>query len=474
MPNNLFYLALITYWLIFFRHILVNPFVICASEALTYDFGNMIQAGRCWKRSSPPSDPYHFYDFTGLCMGLFYPLNILSACIMSSVKLDTAWKVQVYNLLFHNLLMSFFAYHLFGGGYIGLFGALAWSYGAWHIKQSLWYVQTFCWITATLLFFETHNPIMAGVSLGMLYLSGHIRLFAYFTYLLIPYFIIRHIFPLQSFLIAFAISGYQLYRYYRYAKGNIAMTRTYEEKVKVGRVPLWYYITMFIPFRPNGYMFGVGYQEISFYVTPLIGLFALSSRSHCWLLVVGGIILSGGGKIFKLSQKLMARFPQYWGYFAMLGMVVCGVDGLRQYQLDDKQLILLTLLLSVLLLRNSSLLPIYPLAGWSKKPSKFFETPMLQFLKGKKVNNLPYPVYRGQVNQIYTLGYTGGNHDKELGKILNLPRDGIGEYNYFDYNTDTDKTEELGIEYHIGNKPSNNTKWKKVIGYDNLWQNTHI
>ena len=481
MPYSIFYLTLIVYWLFFFRHILFKPYSICASEALTYDFGNTIQAGRCWRKGKLPTDPYHFDDFMGVCMGLLYPINIICAYISSFVKLDTTWKIQVLNLLGHNLLMSFFAFHLFNvyhNPYIALFGALAWSYASWHIKQSLWYTQSFCWITATLTFLELKNPVLAGVSLGMLYLSGHPRLFTYFTYLLVGYFLVRWWFPIKVGIIALLIGGYQLYRYYRYSKNNIAFTRTYEEKVAIGRIPWWYYITMFIPWRSNGYLFGMGYQEVTFYVTPLIGYFALFSRGHSWIQVPLCIILSSGGWLFKVTHKLMARFPQYWGYFAMLGMVVLGVDGLTKFSLQNKQLILLDILLAVMLLRNSNLLPLYPLSQWTKKPSEWFNTPLMRYFENNcgqyKVNNLPYPVYRGQVNKIRTVGYTGGNHTKELGRMLSIPRDGIVPYNWFEFMPDDNRVEAFGIKYHLGDRPSDNPKWVKIEEFDNLWMNTYL
>jgi len=125
LSHGVFYITLIGYWFLFFNYVLKNPYSICSSEALTYDFGNLIQAGRCWKKGKLPYDPYHFDDFLGIAMGLLYPVNIVFSYIYNFLKLDTIWKLQVYNLLGHILLMSFFAYHLFGGGLIGLFGALA-------------------------------------------------------------------------------------------------------------------------------------------------------------------------------------------------------------------------------------------------------------------------------------------------------------------------------------------------------------
>jgi len=149
---------------------------------------------------------------------------------------------------------------------------------------------------------------------------------------------------------------------------------------------------------------------------------------------------------------------------------------IKKFNLSDTKLVLLNILLGIMLLYNSKMLPLYPITQWSKKPSKMFNTPLLKFLEhksiGYRVNNLPYPVSRGQINKIKTVGYTGGNHTLELEKLLNLPIDGIGQYNWFDWKEDGKDLDKFGIKYHVGSKPKDK-KWVHVDGFDNLWENTH-
>ena len=464
MSHGLAYFALTAYWLFFFKHVIAHPYSICASEALTYDFPNMVHSGRYWRKGKLPEDPYHWKDYLGVVIGQLYPVNILFAWLSSFISLDRAWYLYVINLLGHHLVMSLVAYHLFGGGLVGLFGALAWSYAGFHIKQSFFYVHSFFWITVTL---ATGSPW----ALGMLYLAGHPRIFIYFTYL-------TAIFYWKIIPLAVLIASYQLYRYWKYSKKSVTTNRTYESKTVVGKVPWWWYITMALPVRHEGYVGGVGYQEVNFYVTPLVCLFALFAIPNN-LLLTGGIVLcitlSRGGILFKRLNKLMMRFPQRWGYFAMLGVVMLSVNGITLVHMNQNQKIFVVMLTGVLLLKNSSMLPLYPFGQWAKKPSYYYDTLLLRCLSGKGiVNNLPYPVYRGYLNKIYTVGYTGGNYLSELADKLNLPYDGVAPYNWFDYKEDGPELDKFGIKYHIGKRPSKNPKWVHSKCFKNLWINTGI
>jgi hypothetical protein len=189
-----YYIVLIVYWLLFYGHILFDPFKISSSEILEYDFPIMRLAGECWKKGELPHDEYYYSDFIGVRPMLLYPVNILSSIWMASVPLDRAFKGLVFNVLVHNLITSFFAFFLFGGGLLGLFGALAWTYMAYHVQQSITRTQGFCWLTGTLCFLSLSRPVLAGVSLGLMVLCANPPYTLYFTYILSGYFIIKSIF----------------------------------------------------------------------------------------------------------------------------------------------------------------------------------------------------------------------------------------------------------------------------------------
>lgn len=478
MSNTILYIALIGYWIFFYKGIIFNPYSIASGEALDCDFPTFKLCGEYWRRFKLPKDPYYFRDLTGVRTGTYYPINIiLSWLTLFTKSLDTAWCVYVFNILLHNFLTLIFSYHLFGTGLIGLFGALAWTFAAYHVKTTLWYVQTFTWITATLLFAQQQQTILMGASLGMLYLAGHPPLVLYFMYAFAGYCILHWYFPIQSFIIGILIGLPQLYALFRYRKYSRLSTYDYHDKRKIGSLPLWLYFSMLIPIKYREFVAGVEYREWNVYVTPVIFFLALFSRSNCWILLLISIALSFGKGLFKLFNKLMCRFPHRWAYFATMAMVVLGVDGLRNWGLTEIQLICCIVLLGIYLIPNISHIKHYPFSQWIRRPSKVFNTPVLKYLEKHAnkslINNLPYPVYTGQINHLNTLGYTGGNHILLLGYLLNIPLQGYAPFDYFKFNKDGNLVDTLHIKYHVGYRPSKNEKWMKIRGL-NLWENTNV
>jgi len=239
---------------------------------------------------------------------------------------------------------------------------------------------------------------------------------------------------------------------------------------------LWEYLFFIIPIRYRDYYDNVGSQGGNFYLTPLVFFFALFGNPLGWIFVVTCMFLSLGGRLFKLVHLIMLRLPFYWGYFVALGIVALSVDGLRKFALNNQQLILLNILLGNLLFFNKGWLPVYPYNHWTKPPSAWFDTPLLKYLeenaRGYRVNNLPYPVYHGQINHIKSMGYMGGNHLKEQGIFRGVDRVGAGAYNWFDFLPDSVKLDQYGVKYHIGDRPSNDPKWVKV--FDGLWENKNV
>ena len=138
--------------------------------------------------------------------------------------------------------------------------------------------------------------------------------------------------------------------------------------------------------------------------------------------------------------------------------------------------ILVNIVLGITLLYNRESILTYPFKTKGKRPSQMFETPLLKYLEKNagthKVNNLPYPVYSGHINHLYTPGYTGGNHMASLGKFLNVPKSGYAPYNWFDWLEDGDDLDYFDIGYHIGKRPLH-PKWKPTP-FNNLWRNSNV
>ena len=157
------------------------------SELLEYDFPIMRIAGECWKKGKMPHDDYYYEDFIGVRPFCLYPFNIFVSIAIASLTLNKGFILLLFFVLLHNLFTSFFAYYLFGAGLIGLFGALAWTYMGYHQQQSITRTGAFMWLTATLLFLKLHNPVMAGISLGMMLLIANPPYTIYFIYSLCIY-----------------------------------------------------------------------------------------------------------------------------------------------------------------------------------------------------------------------------------------------------------------------------------------------
>jgi hypothetical protein len=174
---------LIGYWFIFYHKYILNPFRLSYGDNLYLFFPSERLCGEYWRKCQIPKDDYYYEDVLGVKTGVLYPVNILFSIIESILPLDTAFIVHVWNILLHSLATSLIAYYLFGQGLVGLFGALAWGYYAYHIKQDLFYVQAFTWITATLYCVHHNLWLYAGASFGMLILSGIPTLTMYFLFL---------------------------------------------------------------------------------------------------------------------------------------------------------------------------------------------------------------------------------------------------------------------------------------------------
>lgn len=470
------YLILLTlYFLYFYWEIIKNPYSIASAESIDADFGSFRLSGECWRKGRIPYDPYYYKNLPGSRTGTFYPLNIVFSWVSSFFDLDTAWNLYLFNVLLHSYATMVLAYFLFNQGLTGLFGALAWGFMAYHVKCTLWHTETFAWMTALLL--SLSHQFWPGVSLGFLFLCGHPSHIFFFLY------VVFILYPKQMFMalpMALLTGFPQIMAFYEYKKLSIRDDYTPDDMLAIGKMPFWAYIFMFIPWRIRDHVADVGYEEWCLYLTPVVGILALFSQNWLlWGLIIGAVILSTG-KGYKWLYKLMMnqRGPYKWGYIAGLLIIMQSVNGLNRLMLADKQLTLICILTATLLLYNRETLLLYPFKAIGDRPSKMFSSPLLEWLsinaKGWKVNNLPHPVYTGQINHIETPGYTGGNHIAVLGKFLGIPKQGEAPYNWFNYHKDGEKLDAFGIKYHVGNHPpSANHKWKKVKNFG-LWVNTNL
>ena len=470
------YTIIFGYFVLFWWQVFKDPYSIATAEALDQDFPVMRLCGEYWRKGKRPKDPVFYKHLTGIRPGVFYPVNIFFSWLGSFFDIDKGWILYVINLLLHQLAVPLMAYHLFGGGLEGLFGAIAWGFISYHIKTTLWYAQTFTWITATILLMDTAHPLLAGVALGILVLCGHPPFVVYFGYGLVAWMLLWGKFPFITFVIAFLIGFIQIFHYYKYKKFNITSQYTLQEKVEIGQLPIWSYLFMFLPVRFRYYIGKVGHEEWCFYVGPLVGFFALFGRGSCWLLIVVCILLSLGRGVYGFFHRFCSRMPYRIGYFAALGCVVLAVEGIKGFGLNTQQLVLLNILLAVTMWFSRDFIILPPFYGYGEKPSKVFGTPLLKYLEknsgGHRVNNLPFPVYPGIINHLNVPGYTGGNHMASLGKFLGVTKMGHCPYNWFYWQEDGVVLDAFDIGWHIGERPVDN-KWKPTP-FANLWRNENV
>jgi len=165
-----------------------------ASELLEYDFPIFILMGEYWRKGKLPYDPYYYGDIVGVRPFVLYPFNILLSLFMERGKIDFSFRLLVYYVFAHILIMSFLAYNLFGKGLIGIFGALAWTYMGYHQQQSITRTAGFMWLTAVLLGLKLHQPILAGISLGMMILIANPPYTLYLIYFMGLFWIYRLLF----------------------------------------------------------------------------------------------------------------------------------------------------------------------------------------------------------------------------------------------------------------------------------------
>jgi len=279
------------------------------------------------------------------------------------------------------------------------------------------------------------------------------------------------------FTVALLVASYQIYRCLRYLRDSIRISHNYDSKVEQGCMKAWEYLFILIPLRYRDYYSYPGVQGGNFYLTPLVVFLALFGNPLGWIAVLLCLGLGLGRGLFKLASPLCLRLPFYWVYFAGLVIVMLAVEGLGSFSLNTVQLTLLCVVVAVLLFHNSFCLPVFPEGYLAKRPSHYFDTPLLRYLEKNatgRVNNMQYPYYHGQINHIRSMGYCGGNYKKWLKEFRNLPLNGCGGYNWFDYKADGVDLDIYEVQYHIGERPSQACKWFKVKGFKNLWRNTNV
>lgn len=331
----MYYLALISYWLIFWWGKLRNPFQLCTSELMTTNFP-------FWKAGAPFKDSiYYKYPICIPFLSPLYPPSLIASKLCRFFTLDTAFKFYTYFILSHYLLASIIAFHLFMpfGKETALFGALTLTYSGYCIKpQTPSFVYTMCWIPGALF-----TGIPGMLCLTMAILGGYWPILVY----VIPVVAIMNPWSLLGILPALI----QILPFLWYWPRSVR----HKEKVddSIGRLPWWKLKDLFIPTNSVSLVNGVHYPEASMYMGLSI---LLCFHSGIWLLfLVAGIAVACG--LIPPVQRIPLR---------SLYLVTLSVSFLAVQSHPD---ILLTLFQAFLLTVNSRIYPSFPFSQWWQKPS---------------------------------------------------------------------------------------------------------
>lgn len=394
------YFLLVAFHILFFYKLYANPFSLATSELLSTFFPTWIWQGRQWKNLRIPKYDSCFWINAHVhpVLSTYYPISGLLSVLGNFVRLDTAFKVYVYQILGHYLFGSigyFLLLSNYFGPYVGLFGALTF-YQAYHIKQQPCIVYTLAWFPWI--------GICPPLAIGMMLLGGYYPLSIY----LLPLGLLLNHEPLM-WVLGFLIGSIQLVPFLKYlpktikAKKQSLEAPSYEKRFYFGVIPL---VLLIIGFK--WYFLAV--------LSPIVASYLLKGylpRVHERMWVVGAYLAC----FFSLT-------------------VLTGFS--------ERTILLLSILHALdLWIHNHDLLPTRPFTELYKKPSLAFNTSLTRYLEknlgNNRVSGLPWPLFTGLINNFKTLGYSGGMQLKLMAKWRNdKDQNGSGSHDYFKDNNDTE------------------------------------
>lgn len=431
------------------------------SELLSTFFPTWIWQGRQWaKWRIPKYDPYYWIvaDVHPV-LSTYYPPQFLGAFAFSRFKIDTAFKGFLSICLLHGLF-SFYGWFMvvnyWSSPLVALFGAITFTLAGYNWKQQPCYQYTVAWFPWLLYGIATNNFWLAGISSGMIYLAGYypIGIQCLFVAFLATF---AWSVPTQTLLwipIGLLIGAVQLYPFIRYLPKTIRANKV----SSIGKVPWWHFFSLIFPkaFRFN--VSGVGYWEMSYYVgvIPIFTIWYTQSRA-VFLMAVACVLMLG------LGSSYLPRIPARWSYIFQFGLIWSAISGLVHLGPPDTVLWVLILLQTYdLLANNGPLLVNHPYAELYNLPSRSFNTRLTCFLASRRgdhrVSGLPYPLFTGHINEIKTLGYSGGMQLKLMAKWRkDSNSDGSGQHDFFKGDGDPNDLTRYRVKFAI---TSARTDWR--------------
>lgn len=301
-------------------------------------------------------------------LNYYYPFKFRWA--MAQAGTDKCFTSFVDILLLHYLLASIGWYLLLNaqfGSLVAIFGAITFTYQAFHIRQQPCLVYTIAWFPWI--------AICPWLAIGMILLAGYYPLAIY----LLPIGLLLNHDPTQ-WLLGLAIGSIQLVPFLRH------LPKTIKGGPKIATPP-W---------ERNCY----------FGLTPLL----LVSWRH---LILIPIAMS----LYLIRNKL-PRVPWRSAIILTYGFIALSLWHLSELNLPPEALWCLVVITCLDLWLHSRLIPSRPWCELYQKPSRGFSNQLVKYLElhlgDGVVSGLPWPLFTGLINNFKTIGYCGSMQTKEM------------------------------------------------------------
>ncbi len=410
---------LILFHVLFFWGIYTNPYQLATSELLSTFFPTWIWQGREWVKGRIPKYEacYWLNSHSHPVLSTYYPMQIITSIIGNLLSLDNSFILFLFNGLAHFLVQSI-GWYLFLkplGSQIALFGAITFTYQAYHIKQQPCIIYTLAWFP----WLAIYPPL----AIGMILLAGYYPLAVYLL-------------PLGLFLnhgwlpwaCGIVIGSIQLVPFLKYLPKTIK-----SNKQKLEEVGPW---------------------ETNFYIGIAPVLLLLINFKPLYLFILLPIIMS-----ILLKSWLPRIHQRTWIISAYLAIFFSLQTLLT---LKPESVLLITCIQCLdLWVHNRNLIPTRPYCELYKKPSLAFNTSLTRYLdkhlEQSRVSGLPWPLFTGIINNFKTLGYSGGMQLKLMAKWRQDSNpNGSGEHDYFRSNTDDGRLTRHRVRFAWSRKRPNN------------------
>lgn len=373
------------------------------SELLSTFFPTWVWQGREWSKWRVPKYENYYWlnSHVHPVLSTYYLPQILVQRVsrLFSSSLDSLYKWFGFSILVHFLWNSIGWYMVLAtrcNWGVAIFGALTFTYQAYHLKQQPCIIYTLSWFPWMLYGLLTHNILIGSISIGMTILAGYYPLAIYLLPISLIY---GQWLPIG---IGLLIGSVQLVPFLRYLPKTIKKVHTEID------TPVYE-------------------KEFYFGIVPIIVLGLTFKMAYLTAYLLLALVLILKPYLPRVSERAMLPIAYLLIYYCLVAM----------NSLTQSQMILILIMHSFdLYWHNRELLPARPFVELYEKPSRAFNNKLTQFLEKNlgdaRVSGLPYPLFTGHINKFRTLGYCGSMQLKLMAKWRGDSNpNGSGHHDYF-------------------------------------------